>query len=33
MTEKAGNENTETLDIFELPMHNLFDTSSIVIAG
>ena len=29
--EKVENENTETLDIFEPAMHNLFDTASIVI--
>ena len=29
--EKVENENTETLDIFEPAMHNLFDTGSIVI--
>lgn len=29
--EKVENENTETLDIFEPAMHNLFDVSSIVI--
>ena len=29
--EKVINENTETLDIFEPAMHNLFDTGSIVI--
>ena len=29
--DKVKNENTETLDIFETAMHNLFDTSSIVI--
>jgi purine nucleoside permease len=30
-SEKIENENTETLDIFEPAMHNLFDASSIVI--
>ena len=29
--DKVENENTETLDIFEPAMHNLFDTASIVI--
>lgn len=29
--EKVENDNTETLDIFEPAMHNLFDASSIVI--
>ena len=29
--EKVENENTETLDIFEPAMHNLYDTASIVI--
>jgi hypothetical protein len=29
--EKVENENTETLDIFEPAMHNLFDTGRIVI--
>lgn len=29
--EKIENDNTETLDIFEPAMHNLFDTSRIVI--
>ena len=29
--EKVENENSETLDIFEPAMHNLFDTASIVI--
>ena len=28
---QAENENAETLDIFEPAMHNLFDTSRIVI--
>ena len=31
LNEKIENENTETLDIFEPAMHNLFDTSRIVI--
>ena len=29
--EKVENTNTETLDIFEPAMHNLFDASAIVI--
>ena len=29
--EKVKNENSETMNIFEPAMHNLFDTSSIVI--
>ena len=31
VNEKFARNNTETLDIFEPAMHNLFDTSSIVI--
>ena len=29
--EKVENDNTETLDIFEPAMHNLFDTARVVI--
>ena len=29
-SEKVQNENTETLDIFEPAMHNLFDAGSII---
>ena len=30
-SEKVENDNTETLDVFEPAMHNLYDTGSIVI--